>query len=121
MHSCHSVVVPGRALGVGMYRDGVKGSTSRKQVFTHSEPRFSEIEAIAVLTLFTLRYKIEVKEDPRFANETFEQRKARLLKLDALLTATSVCYSLQSRHHSLTKRYGTLSPLNVQLTFTRRD
>ncbi|KAI0703432.1 cytochrome P450 [Cytidiella melzeri] len=50
--------------------------------------RFSEVEAIAVITLFSLRYSIEVKEEPQFVSETFEERKARLLKHDALLTLT---------------------------------
>ena len=42
--------------------------------------RFSETESIAVLTLVISRYRVEVKEEPQFAGETFEQRKARLLK-----------------------------------------
>ncbi|KAI8969408.1 cytochrome P450 [Trametes punicea] len=41
---------------------------------------FSETESIAVLTLVVSRYRVEVKHEPRFAGETFEQRKARLLK-----------------------------------------
>ncbi|KAH9899278.1 cytochrome P450 [Cubamyces lactineus] len=41
---------------------------------------FSETESIAVLTLVISRYRVEVKEEPQFAGETFEQRKARLLK-----------------------------------------
>lgn len=44
------------------------------------EYRFSEIEFIAVLTFFVMRYRIEVTEDPKFANETFEEKKARVLK-----------------------------------------
>ncbi|KAI9063783.1 cytochrome P450 [Trametes sanguinea] len=41
---------------------------------------FSETESIAVLTLVISRYRVEVKDEPQFAGETFEQRKARLLK-----------------------------------------
>ncbi|KAI0349208.1 cytochrome P450 [Trametes cingulata] len=41
---------------------------------------FSETESIAVLTLIISRYRVEVKEEPQFAGETFEQRKARLTK-----------------------------------------
>ncbi|KAI0763128.1 cytochrome P450 [Irpex lacteus] len=50
--------------------------------------RFAEVEAVAIITLFSLRYQIEFKEDPQFANETFEERKARVLKHDSLLTLT---------------------------------
>lgn len=48
------------------------------------------MEGIAVLTLFSLYYKIEVKEDPEYAHETFEERKARLLATDSFLTLTYV-------------------------------
>jgi hypothetical protein len=34
------------------------------------------------------RYKIEVKDEPEFAGETFEQRKARILAAKAGLTLT---------------------------------
>jgi hypothetical protein len=34
--------------------------------------RFSETEGIAILTMLVSRYKIEVKEEPQFANESFE-------------------------------------------------
>ncbi|KAF9469453.1 cytochrome P450 [Collybia nuda] len=50
--------------------------------------RFSETEGIAVLTMLVSRYKIEVKEDPRFANETFEARRDRILACKAGLTLT---------------------------------
>lgn len=41
---------------------------------------FSETESIAVLTLIISRYRIEVRDQPQFAAETFEQRKTRLLR-----------------------------------------
>ncbi|EIW55340.1 cytochrome P450 [Trametes versicolor FP-101664 SS1] len=41
---------------------------------------FSETEATAVLTAIVSKYKVEVREEACFAGETFEQRKARLLK-----------------------------------------
>ncbi|KAI0676506.1 cytochrome P450 [Trametes maxima] len=41
---------------------------------------FSETESIAVLALIVSRYRVEVKEEPQFLGETFEQRKARLCK-----------------------------------------
>jgi hypothetical protein len=34
------------------------------------------------------RYKIEVKEEPQFAFESFEERKARILKAAAVVTQT---------------------------------
>lgn len=40
------------------------------------------------MTMLVSRYKIAVKEEPRFAGETFEQRKARVLRSRAALTLT---------------------------------
>lgn len=42
--------------------------------------RFAELEALAVLTLMVLTYKVEVTEEPQYAAETFEERKERILK-----------------------------------------
>ena len=42
--------------------------------------RFSEIEALTVLALIVLHYKIEVLEEPQFVDESFEQRKERVLE-----------------------------------------
>ncbi|KAF9048946.1 cytochrome P450 [Panaeolus papilionaceus] len=61
--------------------------------------RFAETEAVAVLTMLVSRYKITVKEEPQFANETFEQRKSRILASEQGLT---------------------LAPLRSPLVFTRR-
>ncbi|KAF5351015.1 hypothetical protein D9756_008377 [Leucocoprinus leucothites] len=52
--------------------------------------KFAETEAVAFLTMLVLRYKITVKEEPCFANETFEKRKERLLKVVSILTLTPV-------------------------------
>ncbi|TFK82080.1 cytochrome P450 [Polyporus arcularius HHB13444] len=41
---------------------------------------FSETESIAVLTLLIARYRVELAHEPQFAAETFEQRRARLLR-----------------------------------------
>lgn len=41
--------------------------------------RFSETEAIAVITTLILHYEVRVKEEPRYAEESFEQKKARVL------------------------------------------
>lgn len=50
--------------------------------------RFFETEGIAILTILISRYKIEVKEEPQFAGETFEERKARILACKPGLTLT---------------------------------
>lgn len=42
--------------------------------------------------MLVARYKIEVKEEPQFAAETFEQRKARVLNTKPGITMTCVCY-----------------------------
>jgi hypothetical protein len=52
--------------------------------------RFFETEGIAVMTMLVSRYKIEVKEEPEFAGETFEERYARITAFDQRLTTTSV-------------------------------
>jgi hypothetical protein len=36
-------------------------------------------------------YRIEVKDDPKFAGETFAQRKARVLKHFTFLSVTPEC------------------------------
>jgi hypothetical protein len=48
--------------------------------------RFAETEAVAVLTTLLLHYQVEVKEEPQFAMETFEERKARVLMSSVPLT-----------------------------------
>ena len=53
-----------------------------------SGTRFAELESIVVITMILQRYKITVKEEPEFANETFEQRKDRVLKAKIGLTLT---------------------------------
>jgi hypothetical protein len=50
--------------------------------------RFFETEGIAILTMLVSRYKIEVKDEPQFAHETFEEKKARVLATRAGLTLT---------------------------------
>ena len=51
-------------------------------------PRFAEVEAVLILTMLIARYKVEVKEEPQFAGETFEERKARILSLFTVITIT---------------------------------
>lgn len=38
------------------------------------------------MTMFVSRYKIEVKEEPEFAGETFEERYARVTAFDESMT-----------------------------------
>jgi len=52
--------------------------------------RFFETEGIAVMTMLVSKYKIEVKEEPEFAGETFEERYARITAFDQTLTITPV-------------------------------
>jgi hypothetical protein len=49
--------------------------------------RFFETEGIAIMTMLVSRYKIEVKEEPEFAGETFEERYARITAFNQGLTA----------------------------------
>ncbi|TCD71870.1 hypothetical protein EIP91_000002 [Steccherinum ochraceum] len=52
--------------------------------------RFSEIEIVVVLTMLVPKYKVTVKEEPEFASETFEQRKARVLNARVEMTITPI-------------------------------
>ncbi|KAF5380528.1 hypothetical protein D9615_004515 [Tricholomella constricta] len=52
--------------------------------------KFFETEGIAILTMLVFQYKIEVKEEPQFAGETFEQRKTRVLAAKPGITLTPV-------------------------------
>ena len=49
---------------------------------------FFETEAIAIMTMLVSKYTIEVKEEPRFSGETFEERYARITAFDQGLTTT---------------------------------
>jgi len=61
--------------------------------------RFFETQGIASMAMLLSRYKIEIKEEPEFAGETFEERYARITAFDLVLTTT---------------------PLRVPLVFKRR-
>ncbi|KAF5353914.1 hypothetical protein D9756_007134 [Leucocoprinus leucothites] len=63
--------------------------------------KFAETEALACLTMLVSRYKVTVKEEPRYTNETFEQRKERLLKTEPVITLTVL-------HFSVTVKFGRL-------------
>ena len=45
----------------------------------HASGRFAEIEILAVLTLFVMKYEIGFTHEPKFASETLAQRRTRLL------------------------------------------
>jgi hypothetical protein len=49
-----------------------------ESVVSHAVFRFSETESIAVMIMMVSKYKIEIKEEPEFAGETFEERYARI-------------------------------------------
>jgi len=48
--------------------------------------RFSETEGVAILTYMIKHYRVDVVDDPQYAAETFEQRKARLLRCKSAIT-----------------------------------
>ena len=58
-----------------------KRDQSSRRIF-----RFFETEGIAIMTLLVSKYKIEIKEEPEFAGETFEERYARVTACDQALT-----------------------------------
>ncbi|EAU86315.2 614/534 cytochrome P450 [Coprinopsis cinerea okayama7 len=58
--------------------------------------RFFEVEAVATMVMLLSRYKITVKEEPQFAGETWEEKKARVLATRAGATLTSVSVSSRS-------------------------
>lgn len=43
--------------------------------------RFAEAEGVAILVMIASRYKIEIKDDPKFADETYEERWRRVLEI----------------------------------------
>ncbi|KAH8979832.1 cytochrome P450, partial [Lactarius akahatsu] len=48
--------------------------------------RFFETESVAAITVMISRYRVEVKEEPEFLGETFEQRCVRITAFDQVLT-----------------------------------
>ena len=71
---------------------GPRACLGRKYVFYDSliSPltplRFAETESVAIITKIVSTYRITVTEEPRFANETPQQRRNRLLATHALLS-----------------------------------
>jgi len=56
--------------------------------------RFSETEGAAVLTILISQFIVSIKDEPQFASETYEQRKARVLDARAMLTLAYVEFLL---------------------------
>lgn len=52
--------------------------------------RFFETESVVVLTRLISRYEVTIKEEAQFAGESFEQRKARVLRTSMDLTLRPV-------------------------------
>jgi len=73
------------------FSSGVRSCIGRK---------FAETEAIAVISILVSQFKITIKEEPKFAAETFEQKKTRILSARLGLATT---------------------PVRVPLVFTRRS
>jgi hypothetical protein len=73
--------------------------------------RFFETESIAVITMMMLKYRVEIKEEPEFIGETFEQRFARITSSEQKLTNTyaicsfSCCHGLNSLSAPLACRW----------------
>jgi len=61
--------------------------------------KFAETEGTAVLTMLISQYKVTITEEPQFANETFEEKRSRIISARVGLT---------------------LTPVRIPLTFTRR-
>jgi hypothetical protein len=61
---------------------------SEQKPFLRASNRFSEIEGIVFLSMLVRKYHITITEDPKFAGETFEQRRARVFKVYSVITLT---------------------------------
>ncbi|KZT33538.1 cytochrome P450 [Sistotremastrum suecicum HHB10207 ss-3] len=50
--------------------------------------KFGETEAVTVLAMLISRYKVEIKPEPQFANESFNERYNRIFKSNSMVTLT---------------------------------
>ena len=48
--------------------------------------RFGETEAVVVINMLVSKYRLEVREEPEFAGETFEERYARITAFNVGIT-----------------------------------
>ena len=78
--------------------------------------RFFETESIAVITMMMSKYRVEVKEEPQFIGETFEQRFARITACELYVT-TTYAMTLPS---CLPRPEFCFRPTRVPLVFKRR-
>jgi hypothetical protein len=69
-----------------VWDDGANCYSVLRAKSSHEVSRFFETEGIAIMTTLVSRYKIEIKEEPEFAGETFEERYARITAFDQGLT-----------------------------------
>lgn len=79
-----SVVVLGHVWVEGMSRLRV----IRVRVVVDATNRFAELENLVFLSMLVARYKVHVKQEPQFANETFVERRERVLQYFVGLTTT---------------------------------
>jgi hypothetical protein len=94
MHSYHLVRVCinfGSSPNANLLLPGSRACLGRKYVVSQTSKyffpikratsfRFFETEGIAILTILVSKYEIKIKEEPMYAGETFEQKKARVLQ-----------------------------------------
>ena len=69
-----------------VWGDGASLSQYENDRSSRTISRFFETEGIAVMTMLISKYKIEIKEEPEFAGETFEERYARIMAFDQGIT-----------------------------------
>ena len=69
-----------------VWGDGASLSQDENDRSSRTISRFFETEGIAVMTMLISKYKIEIKEEPEFAGETFEERYARIMAFDQGIT-----------------------------------
>lgn len=81
----NSLQVPADASGDGASKPD---HSQDGEVLIRMSFRFSETESVVVLTMILSRYKVEVKEEPEFISETFEQRYARVTAYNSKATTT---------------------------------
>jgi hypothetical protein len=55
---------------------------------TDSLSRFAEVEATVALSMLVRNYRIEIQADPRFAGETFKERRSRILAFKDIVSLT---------------------------------
>ena len=69
-----------------VWDDGASYHSLLRAKSSYKISRFFETEGVAIMTTLLSRYKIEVKEEPEFVGETFEERYTRITAFDQGLT-----------------------------------